>query len=71
MLLARISREFKIAEYPLHQLIGVDHLEIHIALSNPNIDVGILIQGYCVAIVSVSLLRNEIPKALLIKQETE
>ena len=30
--------------------------EIHIALSNPNIDVRILAQGYCVAIVSFSSL---------------
>ena len=26
-------------EYPPHQLICLGHLEIHIALSNPNIDV--------------------------------
>ena len=37
MLWAKVSR--KIAEYPPHQLICLGHLEIHIALSNPNIDV--------------------------------
>ena len=52
------QENFKIAEYPLHQFIHlVDHLEIRIALSNPNIDVRILAQGaYCVAIISLSLL---------------
>ena len=71
------QENFKIAEYPLHQFIHlVDHLEIRIALSNPNIDVRILAQGaYCVAIISLSLLWtwqwDEIHKALLIKQETE
>ena len=41
----------KIAEYPL-----LGHVEIHITLSNSKIDVGILAQGYCVAIISLSLL---------------
>ena len=44
------------AEYLLHQLIRLDHLEIHIALSNPKNAVRILAQDYCVAIVSLSLL---------------
>ena len=44
------------AEYPPHQLIHLGRLEIHIALSNPNIDVRILAHGFCVAIVSPSLL---------------
>ena len=46
----------KTAEYPLHQLIRLRRLEFHIALSNPNIDVRIFAEGYCVAIVSLSLL---------------
>ena len=38
-------------------MILLDRLEIHIALSYPaNIDVRILAQGYCFAIVSLSLL---------------
>ena len=57
MLSAKISDgSFKKAEYPLHQLIHPSHLETPIALSNPNIDVKVLAQGYCVAIVSLSLL---------------
>ena len=58
MLSEKISRElsFKIAEYPLHQLLRLGRQEIHIALSNPNTDVRILVQGFCVAIVSLSLL---------------
>ena len=54
-------------------------LEIHIILSNPNIDFRTLTQGYCVAIVSLSLLltwhwtheKKLIRKALFIKQESE
>ena len=45
-----------IAEYPLHQLIRLGHLESHIALSNRNNDVRVLAQGYCVSIVSLTLL---------------
>ena len=50
------QESLKIAEYPLHQSIRLGHLIIHIAFSNSNIDVRILGQGYCVAIVSLSLL---------------
>jgi len=50
------QESLKIAEYSLHQSIRLGHLIIHIAFSNSNIDVRILIQGYCVAIVSLSLL---------------
>ena len=42
-----------IAEYPLHQLICIRLLEIHIALSSPKIDVRTFAQGYCVAIASL------------------
>ena len=53
MLSTKISIEFtNSAENSLHQLI---RLEIHIALTNPNIDVRILAQGYCVAIISLHL----------------
>ena len=45
-----------IAEYPLHQLIRLGHLESHIALSNRNNDVRVLAQDYCVSIVSLTLL---------------
>ena len=53
MLSEKISRElsFKIAEYPLHQLLRLGRQEIYIALSNSNTDVRILAQGFCVAIV--------------------
>ena len=46
----------KIAEYQLLQLICLGHLVIHIALSNPNIDVTVHTQGYCVAFFSLFLL---------------
>ena len=48
----------EIVEYPLHQLICLGHLhvEIHATLLNSNVDVRILAQGYCVAIISLSLL---------------
>ena len=50
----KYQESLKIAEYPLHQLIRLDCMEIHMALANPaNIDVRILAQGYCVAIVSL------------------
>ena len=51
----KYQESLKIVEYPLHQLIRLGRLEVHIALSNPDIDVRILAQGYCVAIVSLSL----------------
>ena len=48
---------FQIAPIDIYQLMILGRLEIHIALSNPaNIDVRILPQGYCVAILSLSLL---------------
>ena len=53
----KISREFN--NNPLLQLTHFFYLgriEIYIFLSNPNIDVRILTEGYCVAIVSLSLL---------------
>ena len=52
----KYQESLKIVEYPLHQLICLGRLMIHIALSNPNIDVRIFAQGYCVAIFSLSLL---------------
>ena len=68
----------KLAEYPLHQLICLGLLEIHIAFSNPSISVRTFSQGYRVAIVSRSIPdceldmeQDEMRKALLIKQETE
>ena len=52
------SREFKIRGISTPSIVhlGLGRLEILIALSNPNIDVRILCQGYCVAIVSLSFL---------------
>ena len=54
--LQKYQKSLKIAEYPLHQLICLGRLGISIALSNPNVDVRILNQCYCVAIVDLSLL---------------
>ena len=51
MLSAKISRQ-----KALHQLIRLGLPEIHIAVSNPNIDIRILAQGHFDAIVSLSLL---------------
>ena len=52
----KYQESLKITEYPIHRLIRLGRLEVHIALSNPNIDVKILAQGYCFATVSLSLL---------------
>ena len=68
MLWRKHQKSLKIAEYLLPQLTRLKRLDIHIALSNPNIEIQILAQGYCVAIV---IEQDEIRKALLIKQETE
>ena len=51
MLSANISREFKNSEISTPSIDHLGRLEIHIALSNPNIDVRILAQGFCVLIV--------------------
>ena len=57
MLSAKISREVKkYTEYPPHQMIRLGCLEVHIAISNLNIDVTILAQGYCGVIVTLSLV---------------
>ena len=42
----KYQENLKIMEYPIHQLIRLGRLEVPIALSNPNIDVKILAQGY-------------------------
>ena len=56
----KISSEFKnsrnIHFIKIYQLIRLSRLEILNAFSNPNIDIRILAQGYCVAFVSLSLL---------------
>ena len=48
MFLAKMYESLKkiMAEYPLHQLVHLGCQEINISLSNPNIDVRILAQGY-------------------------
>ena len=57
MLSAKISREFKSGGISIpYILIRLDGLEIHITLTNLNIDVRMLAQGYCAAIISLSLL---------------
>ena len=56
ILLVKTSREFKSSGISIP---GLGRLEVRISLESPNIDVRILAQGYCIAIVS------------LIKQETE
>jgi len=35
---------------------SLGRLQIHITLSNPNVDVRIFAQGYCVAIINLSSL---------------
>ena len=52
----KYQESLKTAEYPLHQLIHLGRLEIHIRLWNPSINVRILAHCYCVVIVSLSLL---------------
>ena len=52
----KYQESLKITEYPIHQLIRLGRLEVHVALSNPNIDVKLLAQGDCFAIISLSLL---------------
>ena len=58
-------------EYPLNHLIRLGHPEIHIGLSNLNIDVRILTHCNCVAIISLSyslhnIEQDEIGKPWLI-----
>lgn len=53
-----IKRGYKIVEYSVHPLICPGHLilEIHIALSNLNFDIRILVQGHCVVSIGLSSL---------------
>ena len=74
----KYQESLKIAEYPLYQLIRLRLLEIHNALSTPNIDVRILAQCYCVAIINLSVFeldneqaKDKMRKAYLIKQGNE
>ena len=46
----------QIAEYPVHLLIRLGRLEIHIAVSQIRSDARILVHGHCVVIVTLSLL---------------
>ena len=53
----KYQKNLKIAEYPVYQLKRLGLLEVPIALSNPNnLMSESFAQGYCVAIVSLSLL---------------
>ena len=54
----KYQESLKIAEHPLHQSIRLGRLGIHTALLDSNIYAKIVAQGYCVAIVSLSLLWN-------------
>ena len=57
MLSAKTSREVKkYTEYPPHQMIRFGPSRDHIAISNPNIDVTILAQGYWGVIVTLFLV---------------
>ena len=76
MFSAKISREFKNSGISTPSIYTSRPSRDHIALSNPNNNVKILTQAYCICIVSLSLLKlgiaqDEIRKALLIKQRTE
>ena len=52
----KYQESLKTAEYPLHQLMHLGRLEIHMALWNPSINVKIFAHCDCVVIVSLSLL---------------
>ena len=59
-------------EFQLHQFIRLGNLEIHITLTNRNIDVRILAQGHVLPSLvypysKLDIEQDEICKALLIK----
>ena len=57
-------------EYPLHQFVRLGSLEIHITITNRNIDVRMLAQGHVFPSLVYSKLdidQVEIRKTLLIK----
>ena len=59
-------------EFQLHQFIRLGNLEIHITLTNRNIDVRILAQGHVLPSLvypysKLDIEQDEIRKALLIK----
>ena len=74
MVLAKISQELKkIVEYPLHQLMRVGSLEIHITLSNPSINVShrSRLPSLVYPFFELDIELDKKHKALLINQETE
>ena len=57
-------------EYPLHQFVRLGSLEIHITITNCNIDVRMLAHGHVLPSLVYSKLdieQDEIRKTLLIK----
>ena len=74
MVLAKISQELKkIVEYPLHQLLHLGCLEIHITLANHNINVssGSGLPSLVYPYFELDIELDKKHKALLINQETE
>ena len=68
MLSAKIWRFKKCKKYPPHQMIRLCCLEVHITISNPNIDVnprsGLLrCHRYSILIISLNLTLNKMKYA--------
>ena len=74
MLSAKMSREFKKAEYPVHQLIRLGRLEIHFQIptwmSESSVIV-IVLPSLVYPHFKLEIEQDEPCKPLIIKQETE
>ena len=74
MLSAKMSREFKKAEYPVHQLIRLGRLEIHFqiptSMSESSVIV-IVLPSLVYPYFKLEIEQDETCKPLIIKQETE
>ena len=69
-----MSREFKKAEYPVHQLIRLGRLEIHFqiptSMSESSVIV-IVLPSFVYPYFKLEIEQDETCKPLIIKQETE
>ena len=74
MLSAKMSREFKKAEYPVHQLIRLGRLEIRFqiptSMSESSVIV-IVLPSLVYPYFKLEIEQDETCKPLIIKQETE
>ena len=74
MLSAKMSREFKKAEYPVHQLIRLGRLEIYFqiptSMSESSVIV-IVLPSLVYPYFKLEIEQDETCKPLIIKQETE